>query len=122
LAVRRSESPFVFIWTQDLARILRRAATSGPAGIYNVAGDGSLGVSDLAAKLGKPVLRLPAWLLKGALTIARPLGLSKYGPEQVRFLQFRPVLDNTALKTEFGYTPELSSAAVFDLWRKAAGL
>jgi UDP-glucose 4-epimerase len=40
----------------------------------------------------------------------------------VRFLQYRPVLDNTALKTVFGYTPELSSAQTFELWRKAAGL
>ncbi len=122
LAVSGSESPFVFIWTRDLARILKRAATDGPAGIYNVAGDGALGVSDLAGALGKPVLRLPPWLLKAALAVARPLGLSRYGPEQVRFLQYRPVLANDALKSEFGYTPEKSSAQVFDLWKKQAGL
>ena len=122
LAVIGSESPFVFIWSRDLARILARAASLGPAGIYNVAGDGALGVGELAQMLGKPVLRLPAWALKAALALAHPLGLSRYGPEQVRFLQYRPVLDNSALKNEFGYTPERSSAEVFDLWRKAAGL
>lgn len=122
LAVYGSESPFVFIWTKDLARILLRAATVGPAGIYNVSGDGALGVTELARILRKPVLRVPAWLLKLGLLIARPLGLSRYGPEQVRFLQYRPVLANGALKTEFGYVPEKSSAEVFDLWRKAAGL
>ena len=72
--------------------------------------------------LGKPVMALPAWVLKAALGIARPLGLSRYGPEQVRFLQYRPVLDNEALKSVFGYKPELNSAETFDLWRKAAGL
>ncbi|MEY8839377.1 SDR family oxidoreductase [Cribrihabitans sp. XS_ASV171] len=122
LAVHGSESPFVFIWTRDLARILARAATDGPPGIYNVAGDGALGISDLARALGKPVLRIPAWALKGALAIAHPLGLSRYGPEQVRFLQYRPVLANDALKQAFGYTPEKTSAEVFDLWRKQAGL
>jgi UDP-glucose 4-epimerase len=122
LAVRGSESPFVFIWTQDLARILLRAATDGPAGIYNVAGDGALGISELAARLGKPVLRLPAWVLKAALAVAHTLGLSRYGPEQVRFLQYRPVLANDALKSDFGYVPQLKSAEVFDLWRRAAGL
>jgi UDP-glucose 4-epimerase len=85
-----------------------------------VAGDGALAVDDLARALGKPVLRLPASLLKAALAVARPLGLSRYGPEQVRFLQYRPVLDNTALKEVFGYVPEKTSAEVFDLWRKAA--
>lgn len=122
LAIRGADSPFVFIWTEDLARILLRAATDGPAGIFNVAGDGALGVSEIAAKLGKPVLRLPAFALRAALAVAKPLGLSRYGPQQVRFLQYRPVLENQSLKRDFGYQPELSSAAVFDLWKRAAGL
>ncbi|MDK3075604.1 SDR family oxidoreductase [Sedimentitalea sp. JM2-8] len=122
LAVRGSESPFVFIWTEDLARILLRASTDGPAGIFNVAGDGAMGVSELAAALGKPVLRLPAAALRLALGALRPLGLSRYGPEQVRFLQYRPVLDNAALKSDFGYVPAKTSAEVFDLWKTEAGL
>ncbi len=120
LALRGSESPFVFIWTRDLARILYRAATTGPTGIFNVAGDGAMGVSDLARALGKPVLRLPAGLLKAALAVAKPLGLSRYGPEQVRFLQYRPVLANDALKRDFGYVPEKTSAEVFEHWRRSA--
>lgn len=122
LAIKGSESPFVFIWTRDLARIVERAATEGPTGIYNVAGDGWLSIGDLAEAMGKPVLRLPAWTLKAALGIANPLGLSPYGPEQVCFLQYRPVLDNGRLKREFGYTPELTSAEVFDLWKREAEL
>ncbi len=122
LAVGNSQSPFVFIWTKDLARIVQRAATDGPAGIFNVAGDGAMGIDDFAAAMGKSVMRLPVWLLKAALAVAKPLGISRYGPEQVRFLQYRPVLDNNALKNVFGYTPELNSAEVFDLWRKATKL
>jgi len=122
LAIRGSDSPFVFIWTRDLARIVKRAATDGPPGIFNVAGDGWLSVDGLARALGKPVLRLPAWALKAALGVAHPLRLSRYGPEQVRFLQYRPVLANDRLKQVFGYKPELSSAAVFTLWKRGAGL
>lgn len=122
LAIRGSDSPFVFIWTRDLARIVARAATDGPAGIFNVAGDGWLSVDALAQALGKPVLRVPASALKAALAVAHPLGLSRYGPEQVRFLQYRPVLSNERLKQVFGYTPELTSAEVFALWRREAGI
>ncbi|MBE1283315.1 MAG: NAD-dependent epimerase/dehydratase family protein [Rhodobacteraceae bacterium] len=122
LALSGTESPFVFIWTEDLARILLRAATEGPAGIFNVAGDGTLGVTDIAKRLNKPVLRLPAWALRAALAFAKPLRLSRYGPEQVAFLQYRPVLSNSALKSGFGYTPKLTSAQVFDLWQREAGL
>ena len=64
IAVKGSDSPFVFIWTRDLARVLVRAAGEGPAGIYNVCGDGALSVHELAQALGKPVMALPAWALK----------------------------------------------------------
>lgn len=122
LTIWGSDSPFVFIWTRDLARILLRAATDGPAGIYNVAGDGALGMAEIARRLGKPVLRLPAWSLKAALALAHPLHLSRYGPEQVRFLQYRPVLANDALKRDFGYMPEKTSAETFELWQQWAEL
>jgi UDP-glucose 4-epimerase len=54
-----------------------------------------------------------------ALRLLKALGLTQYGPEQVDFLRYRPVLDNRRLKREFGYVPQLSSAQVFDLWRKS---
>lgn len=116
LAVQGSDSPFVFVWSRDLARILRRAATDGPTGIFNVAGDGVVNIDDLSAMLGKPVLRLPAWLWRATFRVGRILGLSRLGPEQVRFLQYRPVLSNAALKRDFGYTPEKSSREVFEWW------
>ena len=122
LALIGNESPFVFIGANDLSQILLRAATDGPKGIYNVAGDGVMGVSAIAKALNKPVLRLPAWLLRGVLGLAKPLGLSRYGPEQVGFLEFRPVLANDALKQDFGYQPKAASAQVFDEWRRSVGL
>ncbi len=122
LAIAGSESPFVFIWVDDLAQILLRGATDGPAGIYNVAGDGALSISDIARALNKPVLRIPAGLIRAALSIAHPLGLSRYGPQQVRFLQYRPVLDNARLKSVFGYTPQRTSAESFAAWQRSVGL
>jgi UDP-glucose 4-epimerase len=122
LAIRGSDSPFVFIWVDDLARVLLRACGEGPAGIYNVAGDGALAVKEIANRLGKPLLTLSPLLLKGALAVAKPLGLTRYGPEQVRFLQYRPVLDNTRLKQVFGYVPQRTSAEAFEAWRESVGL
>ncbi|WP_171239957.1 SDR family oxidoreductase [Ruegeria sp. HKCCA5491] len=120
LGLKGSDSPFVFIWDKDLAEILVRAATDSPAGIFNVSGNGSLTISQIASAMGKSVRWLRPGLLKAALTLARPLGLSRYGPEQVRFLLYRPVLDNSALRTSFGYEPELSSAEAFQRWWEAA--
>jgi len=119
LAIAGSESPFVFIWDQDVVAIIVRAIGGGPAGIYNVAGDGALPLREIAARLGKRRLVLPAWLLQGALALLKPLGLTQYGPEQLDFLRYRPVLLNTRLKTVFGYTPRYTSSEVFDLYRAA---
>jgi UDP-glucose 4-epimerase len=48
------------------------------------------------------------------LFIGQRLGISRYGPEQLDFLRYRPVLLNTALKTRFGYTPQKTSAQAFE--------
>jgi UDP-glucose 4-epimerase len=114
LAIRGSDSPFVFVWVDDVAAAMARAATDGPPGIYNVAGDGKVTVRDLAARLGKPVLTVPAGVLAFALRIGRMLHLTVHGPEQVGFLRYRPVLANTRLKDVFGFTPARTSAQAFE--------
>ncbi len=119
LALRGADSPFVFIWDQDVVACLLRAIETDRAGIYNLAGDGVLGIREIAARLGKPCLELPPGVLRLALQVLKPLGLTQYGPEQLDFLRYRPVLDNTRLKTEFGYLPQMTSAQVFELYRAA---
>lgn len=113
LGLRGFISPFVFIWDEDASACLRKAIFSEKTGIFNLAGDGALGNRDLAKILGKPYLELPPLFLKLALTFLRPLGLSKYGPEQLLFLQYRPVLDNTKLKEDFEFSPKKSSLQTF---------
>jgi UDP-glucose 4-epimerase len=119
IAIRGSVSPFVFIWDQDVVGCVLEAVYSDRCGVYNVAGDGALGVREIAARLGKRCVVLPAWLLAAALALAKPLGLTQYGPEQVNFLRYRPVLDNRRLKSVFGYVPQKTSAEVFEFYLAA---
>ncbi|MGM7679737.1 SDR family oxidoreductase [Microbacterium sp. A94] len=114
LRIAGSDSPFVFIWVDDVAAAMVRAATDGPAGIYNVAGDGRLTVSEISARLGKPLLTIPAWVLVAALGIGRMLRLTPHGPEKVPFLRYRPVLANDRLKADFGFTPTRTSREAFE--------
>lgn len=122
LKVGGSDSPFVFIWDTDVAAIIERGAT-GPAdavrGVTNVAGDGAMTMDEIAAELGKRAVSVPTIALQAVLGILKPLGLSAYGPEQTRFLQFRPVLANDRLKDEFGYTPSRTSREAFASWLEA---
>ncbi len=113
LALRGYPSPFVFIWDQDLVEILRLAALEAKVGVFNVAGDGALPMTEIAQLLGKPLLQLPAGAVAAALAVLHPLGLSQYGPEQTMFLKYRPVLANEALKTGFPYVPRMTSREAF---------
>jgi UDP-glucose 4-epimerase len=119
IALRGSRSPFVFIWDQDVVGAIEHAIRTDAAGIYNVAGDGALSIQEIAARLGKPCLTLPPAALRLALAVLHPLRLSRYGPEQVDFLRYRPVLDNRRLKEQLGYRPRMSSAEVFDFYCRA---
>ncbi len=116
LAIRGSDSPFVFVWVDDVAGAMARAAVDGPPGIYNVAGDGKLTVHEIAARLGKKKLTVPASTLALALRVGRALRLTVHGPEQVGFLRYRPVLANERLKDEFGYTPARTSREAFEAY------
>ena len=116
IGISKSDSPFVFIWDQDIVCCLERAVTGNVTGIFNVAGDGKLTIDELAHILNKPVFRLPASIVKFALFILKRLSLSQYGEEQVNFLRYRPVLDNTRLKTSFGYTPTYTTREVFEYY------
>lgn len=115
IAIRGSSSPFVFIWDTDVTDALLHALSgSAQPGCYNLAGDGALTIHEIAARLGKRTTDFPAGLLKALLTIGSRLGVSRYGPEQLDFLRYRPVLLNTALKERFGYTPRYTSSQALD--------
>ena len=119
LAIRGSDSPFVFVWDEDVVGAILHAIAGGPAGVYNLADDNALTIRQIATRLGKRCVVVPPGLLRAALALLKPLHLTRYGPEQVDFLRWRPVLDNTRLKTVFGYTPKCSSAQAFALYADA---
>lgn len=114
IAIRGSASPFVFIWDEDVTGAIVHALSGAPSGCYNLAGDGALPIREIAARLGKRTMGWPAGVLKAALAIGSSLGLSRYGPEQLDFLRYRPVLLNSALKERFGFVPRKTSAQAFE--------
>jgi UDP-glucose 4-epimerase len=118
VGVAGSEAPFVLVWDEDVAACIVKGILERRAGIFNLAGDGAVPLPEIARRLGKPYLRLPAALLGAALGTLRALGLSARGAEQVDFLRYRPVLANEALKRDFGYTPRFTSSACFDHYRR----
>lgn len=110
-------TPFCFIWDQDVVACLCLGARNEAAGIYNLAADGVMTLREIAGALGKRFVGLKSGHLSVALRLLKRFDLTRYGPEQVRFLQYRPVLSNARLKAEFGYQPQRTSREVFELYR-----
>lgn len=120
LAVSGSASPFVFIWDQDVLNAIESGIERNSSGRFNMAGDGALSIDEIGAILGKPVLHVPATVIAAALAVGNFLRLTSYGPEQVNFLRYRPVLSNRRLKEEFGYQPAKSSEDTFRYFARHA--
>jgi UDP-glucose 4-epimerase len=112
VGVEGAPSPFVFVWDEDVVAAILAGVHRGATGVYNVAGDGVMTLREIAAALGRPYLALPAPLLSAAIAALQKRGKTSYGPEQVVFLQHRPVLGNARLKRELGLRP-LSSREAF---------
>jgi UDP-glucose 4-epimerase len=110
-------TPFSLIADSDVVAALAQAVRTGKGGIYNLAGDGTLSLREIARLNGKPFMPIPPAVMKGALWLLHALGLTKLTPQNVQFIQYRPVLDNTRLKSEFGYAPRLDARAVFERHR-----
>jgi UDP-glucose 4-epimerase len=110
-------TPFSLIADSDVVAVLAQAVRTGKAGIYNLAGDGTLSLREIAKLNGKRFVPIPRAIMRGALRLLNTLGLTKLTAENVKFIQYRPVLDNARLKSEFGYTPEFDARAVFERYR-----
>jgi len=121
IGLRGVPSPFVFVWDQDLVGAIRHGVENSLTGVYNVAGDGCVTVTEIGQLLGKPVRRVPVWLMKAVLGVGKAMGLTQYSPDQVMFMQYRPVLSNQRLKSEFGFVPEKTSREVLVNFSRRSG-
>ena len=122
IKIRGSESPFVFIWDQDVVEVILQSVLGDKTGIYNVAGDGAMTIDEIAAELGKKPLPVPVKALKAGIWVGHFLDLTPHNPAQTDFLAYRPVLDNRRLKNDFGYIPKYTTREAFHAWRLSQGL
>lgn len=119
VGVRGADTPFCFIWDQDLVDCIARGVHGAGAGVYNITGDGVMTLREIAHAMHRRYVPIPVGVLTAALGMLSERKWTAYGPEQVMFLRYRPVLDNHKLKTDFGFRPQRTSRQVFELYRAA---
>jgi UDP-glucose 4-epimerase len=121
LGLTDTDVPFVFVHDRDVARVIARGVAERVTGVFNLAGEGVLTLRDIAAIEGARFLRLPPGLVRAALAIGHRVGAVRYGPEQVDFLRYRPVLDGTAARLAFPGAITHTTAGCYAAFREARG-
>jgi UDP-glucose 4-epimerase len=105
-------TPLQLVHHDDVAAAIALAATtSAPPGAYNIAGDGVLSMSDVAAEtLGARPFRLPRMAASAASEVIARL---PYVPSAVEWLHVgrtSVVMDTAKAKSDLGWTPKYTAA------------
>lgn len=103
-----------FIHEDDAVEVLYRATREDHPGIFNVAADGVLSLSQAIRICGKPSAAVPMPLAAPLAGILQRFGLVDFPRDQLRFLVYGRVADNARLKTRFGYRPAFTTRAALE--------
>ena len=94
----------------DAVDVLRLASRTDRPGVFNVAPDDVVPLSQALRWAGRP--RVPIWAptLEFAGTFVRNTGLADASLEDLDFLSWGRVVDTTRLRTDLGFRPRFSTA------------
>ncbi|MBI1378951.1 MAG: NAD-dependent epimerase/dehydratase family protein [Frankiales bacterium] len=102
-----------FVHEDDGLEAIRRAALEDHPGIFNVAGDGILMLSQAVRLAGKAVLPVPTPLVGVVGGWFRRAGLADFSPEQIKFLTYGRGLDTSRIRDEMGFVPTYTTRDAF---------
>ncbi|MGH2724729.1 MAG: NAD-dependent epimerase/dehydratase family protein [Actinomycetota bacterium] len=98
-----------FVHEDDAVEVLYRSVREEHPGIYNVAADGVVLLSQALRLIGKPSFPVVLPLVAPIATFLRRVGVVDFATDQLQFLLFGRVADNATLEEEFGYTPRYTT-------------
>jgi UDP-glucose 4-epimerase len=99
---------------EDGLAVLERATSENLPGVFNVAADGVLLLSQAIRRAGRVPLPVPTVAVGPLGRLLRSARLVDFSPEQMRLLNFGRVVDNTRLREQFGFTPRWTTTQAFD--------
>ena len=110
-----------FCHEEDAVAVLKRAALVDVAGLYNVAGDGAIYLSRALRLGGRLQIPVAPPLAAAAFELLRTIGMADLQPYHQMLLRYGRVIDDSRLKTQFGYKPRYSTVeTVLDLYGKSS--
>lgn len=116
------DPPMQFVHEDDLLDILLRCLLRPVSGTYNVAGDGAIRWSEMAALLGRRVVRLPAPLLYWLTEATWRLRLQSDSPScGLDFIRYPWVASTERLKRELSVSFRYTSRQVWEAFAAGRG-
>jgi len=94
----------------DAVEVLRLSSIADHPGVYNVAGDGTLLLSQAIRRAGRIALPVPSPAVGFVSRMVRNSGRVDFSQEQLKFLIFGRSVDTSRLRNVFGYTPRYNTA------------
>jgi UDP-glucose 4-epimerase len=102
-----------FVHEDDGIEVLRLATLADHPGAFNVAGPGTMLLSQAIRRAGRVALPVPAPAVRLVGNLVRRAGVIDFSPEQLRFLSYGRVVDTERLRAQFPYTPKYSTIEAF---------
>jgi UDP-glucose 4-epimerase len=107
---------------EDALAVMERAASEEVPGVFNVAADGVLLLSQAILRAGRVPVPLPSFAVGPLGRIVRGTRLIDFSPEELRFLNFGRVVDTGRLRRQFGFSPRWTTRQAFDDYVHGRGL
>lgn len=103
-----------FVHEDDGLEAIRVATVAGRPGIYNIAADGTMALSQAVRRAGAVAAPVPNVTAGPVGGLFRRAGLADFSPEQVRFLTYGRGVDTTRAHRELGLRPTYTTEEAFD--------
>ncbi|GGO13864.1 UDP-glucose 4-epimerase [Microbispora rosea subsp. aerata] len=110
-----------FVHEDDAVEVLCRMARADHPGVFNVAGDGVLLLSQAVRRTGRPMVPMPSPAFRLVSGLARGARLVDFSPEQLALMSHGRAVDTAKLAAELGWRPKYSTAAAFDDFLRSRG-
>ena len=118
-----ADPPMQFIHEDDLTEVIIKCLEAGPSGTYNVAGDGTIRWSRMAAVMGRRTLRLPPAAWRALTSAAWSLGLQSDSPAcGLDFIRYRWTASADKLKRELGVSPKHTSSEAWESFARQSSV
>ncbi len=102
-----------FLHQQDLIDVLRHSVAADVSGVFNVAGDGLIMLSQAVRRMQRPTVPMPGFMVGSVGSTLRRGRVADFSPEQLSFLTYGRGVDTTRMREVLGFEPAFTTEEAF---------